>query len=371
MILNKLSIVNYKNIAQADVVLSEKINCFFGNNGMGKTNILDAVYYLSFCKSHIHTADAQVIRFSEEMCILQGLYDFDGKTEEVFCALRDKQRKQFKRNKKEYGKLSEHIGLLPLVMISPADTDLIQGGSEERRRFLDLIISQQDKNYLYALIQYNKALTQRNVLLKAQSHDVSLFDALDLQLVRFGEYIYKRRKDLVESLVPVFNRYHRQICESFEEVGLNYASQLHVKPFYEELQKNRVRDMALGYTSVGIHKDDLEMTLGDALIRRLGSQGQRKTFLIALKLAQFCLLSEEGTTTPLLLLDDIFDKLDARRVAQIIKLVSLEDFGQIFITDTNRQYLDEIIKSVNHDYALFEMENGNVALAERGSYEKV
>ena len=368
MILEKLSIVNYKNIAQAEVVFSEKINCLLGNNGMGKTNILDSIYYLSFCKSHVHTPDTQVIRFGEDMCVLQGFYDFEGRTEELFCAIRNRQRKQFKRNKKEYDKLSEHIGLLPLVMISPADSDLIQGGSEERRRFLDLIISQQDKNYLYALIQYNKALAQRNALLKEQSHDYSLFEALDIQLVRFGEYLFKKRTLLVEGLVPLFNRYHQQICESSEKVGLNYTSHLQKDSLYECLQTNRERDMILGYTSCGIHKDDLEMTLGDALIRRIGSQGQRKTFLIALKLAQFSLLSrEEGVTTPLLLLDDIFDKLDARRVAQIIQLVSKENFGQIFITDTNRQYLDEIIRKINHDYALFEVEDGVVTLKERAS----
>lgn len=367
MILNRLSIVNYKNIAQAEVAFSEKINCFFGNNGMGKTNILDSIYYLSFCKSHIHTPDTQLIRFGEDMCVLQGFYDFEGKTEELFCAIRNKQRKQFKRNKKEYDKLSDHIGLLPLVMISPADTDLIQGGSEDRRRFLDLIISQQDKKYLYSLIQYNKALTQRNALLKEQNLDASLFEALDLQLVRFGEYIYMKRKELVESLVPIFNRYHQQICESTEEVGLNYASQLRAEPLYDKLQRSRERDMILGYTSSGVHKDDLEMTLGNSLIRRLGSQGQRKTFLIALKFAQFFLLSEEGSTTPLLLLDDIFDKLDARRVAQIIKLVSKEDFGQIFITDTNRQYLDDIIRNINHDYALFEVKGGVITSMERAN----
>ena len=358
MVLKHLSVVNYKNIRQAELAFSPKINCFFGNNGMGKTNLMDAIYYLSFCKSHLNTPDSQVVTQGEEMCVLQGAYDIDGRDEELFCAIRRKQRKVFKRNKKEYGKLSEHIGLLPLVLISPADTDLIQGGSDERRRFLDLILSQRDKNYLHALIQYNKALLQRNTLLKEGTLDASLYEVLEMQLVRYGEVIHQVRAALVEELLPLFNRYHQQICRSAEEVGLHYASQLDNAPLDELLRTNRERDRILGYTSSGIHKDDLEMLLGDALIRRIGSQGQQKTYLIALKLAQFALLAQGEGTTPLLLLDDIFDKLDAQRVAQIIQVVGDAQFGQIFITDTNRKYLDEILATLQSDYALFEIENG-------------
>lgn len=367
MILERLSILNYKNIAQADVSFSRKINCLFGNNGMGKTNFLDAVYYLSFCKSHISTPDSQIIRNGEEMCVLQGYYDYNGWTEDIFCAIRNKQKKQFKRNKKEYDKLSAHIGLLPLVIISPADTDLIQGGSEERRRFIDMIISQQNSNYLHALIQYNKALLQRNSLLKEQSNDFSLFEALEIQMVRYGELIHSYRKQMVDALMPIFDDYHKKICSSHDTVGLVYTSQLESAAFDDELRKNRMRDMVLGYTSTGIHKDDIIMSLGNSLIRRVGSQGQRKTYLIALKLAQFSILSGEGKTTPLLLLDDIFDKLDTHRVSQIIEIVSSEHFGQIFITDTNRQYLDDIIKNINHDYALFEVDGGMIREMERAN----
>lgn len=359
MILKKLSVLNYKNIIQAEADFSPKINCFFGNNGMGKTNFMDAIYYLSFCKSHLNTPDSQIIRNGEDMCVLQGLYDFDGREEELFCAIRKKQRKLFKRNKKEYGKLSEHIGLLPLVMISPADADLIQEGSDERRRFLDLIISQQDKNYLHSLIQYNKALLQRNILLKEQNRDYSLLDVLEMQLQMYGEMIYSKRKQTVDELIPLFNRYHQQICCSSEDVGLRYLSQLEEESLEVRLKANRERDYILGYTSSGIHKDDLEMALNGALIRRIGSQGQRKSFLIALKLAQFSFLKQSGTI-PLLLLDDIFDKLDAQRVAQIIRLVGDAQFGQIFITDTNRKYLDEILMTINQDYALFEVEQGRI-----------
>ena len=360
MILRKLSILNYKNILQAEVVFSPKMNCFFGNNGMGKTNLLDVIHYLSFCKSHINTLDSQIINNDQDMCVIQGEYDYEGRAEDIFCAIRRRQRKQFKRNKKEYEKLSEHIGLLPLVMVSPADSDLIRGGSDERRRFLDLIISQQDKQYLHALIQYNKALLQRNMLLKNQSMDAALYEVLEMQMSMYGKMVFDKRQLLVESFIPIFNEYYQTICRSNEQVGLRYISQLEDRDLTESLAANRERDRILGYTSNGVHKDELEMTLNEQLIRRVGSQGQNKTYLIALKLAQFAFLNRKGQTTPILLLDDIFDKLDAARVAEIIKLVSGDSFGQIFITDTNRKYLDEILQAMNHDYALFRVEQGEV-----------
>lgn len=360
MILKKLSILNYKNISQSEIGFSSKMNCFFGNNGMGKTNLLDAIHYLSFCKSHTNTPDNQIIRSDEEMCVVQGQYDYEGRDEAIFCAIRRRQRKQFRRNKKEYDKLSEHIGLLPLVMVSPADSDLIRGGSEERRRFLDVIISQQDKPYLHGLIQYNKALLQRNALLKAQCTDASLYEVLEMQLGMYGRMVYEKRLALVEEFTPLFNAYYQTICRSTEQVGLHYISSLETDDLPERLAANRERDRILGYTSSGVHKDELEMTLDGALIRRTGSQGQNKTYLIALKLAQFMFLAKKGQTTPILLLDDIFDKLDAVRVEEIIKLVSSRDFGQIFITDTNRKYLDAILAAMNHAYALFRVEKGEV-----------
>lgn len=327
---------------------------------MGKTNLLDVIHYLSFCKSHINTPDSQIINIDQDMCVIQGVYDYEGRGEEIFCAIRRRQRKQFKRNKKEYDKLSEHIGLLPLVMVSPADSDLIRGGSDERRRFLDLIISQQDKQYLHALIQYNKALLQRNMLLKEQNMDASLFEVLEMQLGMYGRMVFEKRQLLVDSFIPIFNEYYQRICRSTEKVSLRYISQLSDRDLPESLAANRERDRILGYTSNGVHKDELEMTLNENLIRRVGSQGQNKTYLIALKLAQFAFLAQKGNTTPILLLDDIFDKLDAARVAEIIKLVSNDSFGQIFITDTNRKYLDEILHAMDHDYALFRVEQGEV-----------
>lgn len=331
---------------------------------MGKTNLLDAIYYLSFCKSHIHTPDGRIIRNDEELCVLQGFYDYDGKEEDVFCAIRRGQRKQFKRNKKEYERLSEHIGLLPLVMISPADSDLISGGSEERRRFVDMIISQHDKSYLHALIHYNKAVTQRNILLRNQQHDASLYDVLEMQIGMYGAQIYQKRVPLIEQLIPVFNEYHRSICGSSETVGLRYVSQLATDDLVTALKQSRARDLMIGYTTVGVHKDDVEMTLDEQLMRRVGSQGQNKTCLIALKLAQYACMTTESATQPLLLLDDIFDKLDADRVEKIINLVSEERFGQIFMTDTNRKYLDRILETIGKDYSLFKVEQGEVQLME-------
>jgi DNA replication and repair protein RecF len=328
---------------------------------MGKTNLLDAVYYLSFCKSYMSQPDSQVIRNAEDMCVIQGLYDHGDHEEDILCAIRRGQRKQFRRNKKEYDKLSEHIGLLPLVMVSPSDSVLIQGGSEERRRFLDLIISQHDKPYLHALIQYNKALTQRNALLRSQSPDDTLYDALEAQLQRHGHLIHERRQLLVSSFIPVFNEYHSAICRSAEKVNLLYVSQLDGGGRLEAmLGGNRERDRVLGYTSMGVHKDELDMKLNGALIRRSGSQGQNKTYLTALKLAQFAFMAARGHTPPILLLDDIFDKLDAPRVEQIIELVGRRAFGQIFITDTNRKYLDGILSGLDGDYALFRVDDGKI-----------
>jgi len=360
MIINKLSVINYKNIRQAEIVCSVKTNCFFGNNGMGKTNLLDAIYYLSFCKSHINTPDSRLIRNEEDLCVLQGSYDYGEREEDIFCAIRRGQRKQFRRNKKEYERLSEHIGLLPLVMVSPDDSDLIRGGSDERRRFVDMVISQYDKQYLNSLIQYNKAVVQRNVLLRERQNNASLYDVLEMQMATYGQHIYEKRAMFIETLIPLFSEYHKMICNSGETVGLRYASQLADGDLEKMLSESRARDMATGYSLVGVHKDDIEMTLDEHLIRRIGSQGQNKTYLIALKLAQYSYIASKVATKPILLLDDIFDKLDADRVEKIIGLVSGDRFGQIFITDTNRKYLDRILEAIEQDYSLFKVEQGNV-----------
>lgn len=359
MILNRLSILNFKNISQADLDLSPGINCFLGNNGMGKTNLLDAVYYLSFCKSSTQVIDSQNIRHGEDFFMLQGYYDKDGVPEELYCGLKRKQKKQFKRNKKEYSRLSDHIGFVPLVSVTPADSELIRGGSEERRKFLDLVISQFDKEYLDTLIRYNKALAQRNALLKDEIGDNSLYEIWEEQIARYGTAVYQARHSFLEAFTPVFQEFYDYISDGGEAIGLSYVSDIERGDLFAQLASVRERDRILGYTTRGVHRDDMEMTLGEYPMKRIGSQGQNKTLLVALKLAQFDFLSKNGST-PILLLDDIFDKLDAQRVEKIVRLVSGERFGQIFITDTNRKYLDEIIRQTGNSYHLYSVENGNI-----------
>ena len=359
MIIERISILNFKNIDEAEMSFSPKMNCLFGDNGMGKTNLLDALHYLSFTKNYTNLSDSQLIKHDRDFVVLQGFYRDGEEAEEIYCGIRRKQKKVFKRNKKEYERLSEHIGLIPGVMISPADTDLIQGGSEERRKFVDMLICQYDKEYMQALILYNKSLQQRNVLLRnALMPDESLFEIWEEQMSMHGEIIYRKRKAFIEDFLPVFKKYYSIIGSDEESVDLQYESQLENAPLMQLLSGKRERDKILGYTASGIHKDDFNFLLADYLIRKIGSQGQNKTYLIALKLAQFRVLVQRGSSVPILLLDDLFDKLDAKRVEKIIQLVAQPEFGQIFITDTNRKYLDEILARMQHDYKLFQVSNG-------------
>lgn len=363
MILEKLSIIDYKNIASASLAFSPKLNCFIGHNGAGKTNVLDAVYYLSFCRSAQNPIDSQVIRHGHDFFVLEGDYlTDDGEPEKLYCGMKRGQKKHFKRNKKEYKRLSEHIGLIPLVMVSPADTLLIEGGSEERRRLMDIVISQYDHAYIDALTRYGKALQQRNALLKADDEpDAELLSLWEEQMAVEGERIYAARKAFVEELAPVFQRYYEGISEGRERVGLDYTSHCQRGPLLEVIQRDRHKDRAVGYSLHGVHRDDLEFTLDGHPMKREGSQGQNKTYVIALKLAQFDFLRRTASqTTPLLLLDDIFDKLDAARVEQIVRLVSGDDFGQIFITDTNREHLDKILAATSSDYHIYNVEQGEV-----------
>lgn len=363
MLLKRISILNYKNLEQVELSFSAKMNCIIGQNGMGKTNLLDAVYYLSFCKSATNPIDSQNILHGADFFVIQGFYETDEhEPEEVYCGLKRRTKKQFKRNKKEYGKLSDHIGLIPLVMVSPADSELIAGGSEGRRKFMDVVISQYDREYLTALIQYNKALTQRNSLLKADIEpEEELMSIWEEMMATAGQTVYSKRKAFLEEFVPTFQSYYSFISQDQEQVALHYESHLAESSLLDLLKANRQKDRIMGFTLKGIHKDDLLMTLGDYPIKREGSQGQNKTYLIALKLAQYEFLKRTGSkTTPLVLLDDIFDKLDAHRVEQIVKLVSGDNFGQIFITDTNRDHLDKIMQKIDGDYKIFEVADGNV-----------
>ena len=362
MILKKISILNYKNIEQAELDFSPKLNCFFGQNGMGKTNLLDAVYFLSFCKSAGNPVDSQNIRHEADFFVIQGFYEAaDGTPETIYCGMKRRQKKQFKRNKKEYTRLSDHIGFLPLVMVSPADSVLIAGGSEERRRFMDVVISQYDKEYLNALIRYNKAMQQRNTLLKSeQPVEGALFDVLEDIMAQTGEVVFHKREQFIQEFIPIFQSFYSFISEDKEKVALMYESHARGASLRELLKESRERDKIMGFSLKGVHKDELNMVLGDFPIKREGSQGQNKTYLIALKLAQFDFLKRTGSTEPLLLLDDIFDKLDALRMEQIIKLVAGDSFGQIFITDTNREHLDRILHKVGGDYKIFRVEKGRV-----------
>ena len=366
MILEKLSIINYKNIASATLELSPKINCFIGQNGVGKTNVLDAIYFLSFCHSANNPIDSQVIMHGQEFFMLEGFYSEElienSYDYHISCGLKRGTKKHFKRNKKEYKRLSEHIGLIPVVVVAPSDTLLIDGGSEERRRLMDMVISQYDRSYIDAMNRYNKALQQRNVLLKQEEEpDIEVISLFEEQMAEEGEKIYKLRKAFVEELIPIFQRIHETISENREQVSLNYVSHCQRGPLLEVIQRDRFKDRALGYSLHGIHRDDLEFMLGGHPMKREGSQGQNKTFVIALKLAQFDFLKRTNSrTTPLLLLDDIFDKLDAQRVEQIVKLVAGDDFGQIFITDTNRDHLDQILSASSHDYKIFHVDHGEI-----------
>lgn len=362
MKLQNISILNYKNLEQVELDFSAKINCIVGDNGMGKTNLLDAIYYLSFCKSHSNPTDSQNIKHDADFMMIQGNYLLKEKDENIYCGIKRRQKKQFKRNKKQYERLSDHIGLLPLVLISPNDGALIADGSSERRKFMDGVISQYNNQYLHTLIQYNNALKQRNAMLKQEPMpDVSLFEIWEEQMTTHGAYIYKERVQFIERFIPLFQKIYSIISEDSETVSLAYRSQLEEADLAQKLADNRSRDRLIGFSTNGIHRDELEMMLGEFPIKRVGSQGQNKTYLVSLKLAQFYFLKETHKVNPILLLDDIFDKLDDKRVTKIVELVAGDDFGQIFITDTNRNRWEEILPRINQSSMIFDVVDGGVS----------
>ena len=364
MILRELNILNYKNIREAALYFSDKLNCFVGLNGQGKTNLLDAIYYLSFTKSAYNTIDSQNITHNEDMAMIQGGYVFDqtfpSEKEIISCGIKRGVKKQFRRGKKDYKRLIEHIGLIPLVMVSPQDSELISEGSDERRRFMDGVISQYNKSYLEHLMQYNALLKQRNALLK-QYEDrpyqapAELFEVIEMQMVEHALYIYNQRTDFIQRFVPAFQEMYHTISGDSEQVSLQYVSQLQERDLQDAFVRTRQRDLAVGWTTQGIHKDELDMRIGDYPLKRVGSQGQQKSYLLAMKLGQAIFLGK-----PILLLDDIFDKLDAERVERIIRLVSSEQFGQIFITDTDRQHLTTMLDKMPNIATTFQVINGQV-----------
>lgn len=359
MRLRKLSIINYKNLASQSFDFEDKINCFVGENGVGKTNVLDAIYYLSFTKSYFNPVAVQNIKHGENFFVLEGHYDVKGRGEKLICSLKKGQKKIVKRNDKAYEKFSDHIGQFPLVIISPADRDLVIEGSETRRKFIDGVISQQDKPYLHDIIAYNKVLSQRNALLKYfaanRTFDALNLDAYDAQLIDLGSRIYQKRKEFLEEFVPIFNSKYQIISNEKENVQLVYKSQLHNSEMKLLLLQSLDKDKVLQYTTAGIHKDDLSFEISNYPIKKFGSQGQQKSFLIALKLAQFEFIKKHSNVTPILLLDDIFDKLDEHRVSYLVDLVNGDDFGQIFITDTHSDRTEKVIQQSNKPFKIFKL----------------
>jgi DNA replication and repair protein RecF len=364
MWLKNITLLNFKNYTEADLRFSKTVNAFVGNNGAGKTNLLDAIHYLCLCKSYFNPIDSQQIKVSEDLFLIQGDFDRNEKNEKITCGVKRNHKKQFKRNKKEYDKLASHIGLFPLVMISPYDTTIIMEGSEERRRFMDNVISQTDAGYLDELILYNRHLLNRNALLKqislTRSYDPALLEIYNDQLVASGNKIYAKRQQFMNEFIPLFDQYYRYLTEDKEEVSLQYQSQLTDTLFETLLIQSVEKDKVLERTTMGIHKDELVFAIAGMPMKKFGSQGQQKSFLIALKLAQYAYLQKFKGFKPILLLDDIFDKLDDHRMHKLMEMVSHQDFGQIFITDTGKERLLSIFNKIKVDVTLFDVSNGAV-----------
>lgn len=363
MYISKLSLINFKNYSEASVDLHNKVNCFVGGNGVGKTNLLDAVYYLCMCKSYFQVSDQYTVKHGNEFMVLQGNFVNGEQSDELYCGLKEGKRKQFRKNKKEYPRLSDHIGQYPVVMVSPADSALITEGGEERRKYMNAVISQFDRTYLESTIHYNKILLQRNKLLKEMrgfSGSSELLDVYDEQLAPLADVVYAARSNFVSELSEVFKKYYALISDDKEEVSLRYNSPLSEASLADLLKQNHSKDMYAQRTTTGVHKDDLELEMNGMPIKKIGSQGQQKTFLVSLKLAQFEFLKHVKGITPVLLLDDIFDKFDADRVLQILHLVAKDSFGQIFITHTNEARMRELLQDFHGAYALFRVDNGQV-----------
>ncbi len=359
MFLQNLSLINYKNFDSKSFDFDSKINCFVGANGIGKTNILDAVYHLAFGKSYFNPMASQNIKHGEDFFMIDGTFVIKDRPEKIVCSFKKGVKKIIKRNNKAYERLLDHIGLIPLVIISPIDRDLILEGSDVRRKFMDGVISQSDKQYLDALIRYNKTLIQRNSLLKffAANHtfDQATLSVYDEQLDTFGTEIHEKRERFITEFTPIFKQQYGAISGGKEEVNIVYDSKLSTNNLKDLLSSSIDKDRATQYTTNGIHKDDLRFEIKEYPVKKFGSQGQQKSFLIALKFAQFQFLKNQAGSSPILLLDDIFDKLDEGRVKHIITLVEAKNFGQIFISDTHAERTEEVVKSIHQSYKIFKL----------------
>ncbi|NVO18128.1 MAG: DNA replication and repair protein RecF [Bacteroidetes bacterium] len=365
MFLKKLQIINFKNYIHSEIEFSEKINCFVGNNGVGKTNLLDAIYYLSFTKSYFNTIDTQNIRHQEDFFAIHGTYQRNGGLpEQVSCIQKLGYKKQFKLNQKEYERMSDHIGAFPCVMVSPYDRDLINEGSDIRRKFIDSVISQFDRIYLDDLIRYNRLLEQRNTLLKQFAEnrhvDQDLLSLIDEQMSVPAGKIFEKRKSFLGGFLPIFSHYFEFISGGKELVDIRYDSRLHEGNYLSIASSNLDRDISSRYSTVGIHKDDLLFDINGYPVKKFGSQGQQKSFAVALKLAQFDFTCSLVNYKPLLLFDDIFDKLDPDRVQQIIDLVSKDSFGQVFITDTEPERIHRSFFSKEINHKVFEINSESI-----------
>lgn len=365
MHLENLHLINFKNYEEAEIQLSDGINCFVGNNGAGKTNILDAVHYLSICKSYMNVIDKQNIRFDQPFFSIQGQWHKDDAKIAIHCAVKVGSKKVFKRNKKEYEKLADHIGQFPAVMISPYDRDLISEGSELRRRWMDGIISQFDRRYLDSIQKYAKVIAQRNALLKNMAEhrmfDRDSIEIWDHQMIELGLDIFEKRKSFLNEFIPVFQKHYDAIGHVDEEVHLVYKSQLSDAPFVDLLKQYEKKDAYTRYSNVGVHRDDLVFQIKGHPVKKFGSQGQQKSFIIALRLAQYEWLKNHLNTQPVLLLDDIFDKLDHTRVERLMKLVSDQFFGQVLVTDTDIERVEKIFSESNLECKVFQVEEGDVS----------
>ncbi len=362
MFLKNISILNYKNIESFESDFSPRFNCFLGDNGVGKTNLMDAIYYMSFTKSHFNAIDRHNINHNQDIFVIQGDYDIKGEMIKMHCGLKRNSKKIIKKNGKEYEKLSEHIGLLPLVFITPSDTDMIKLGSDLRRKYLDGVISQYDKFYLQQLLKYNRALEQRNALLKTirfqSPFDEDALLIWDEILHETASYIHKVRQTALSQLIPVFNEFYQQISSNREQVSIRYKSKLLEKPLNELLKDSRQRDLALQHTSVGIHRDDLVFELSGYPVKQTASQGQEKTLIIALKMAQFDFIYQTTNIRPILLLDDIFDKLDSGRIRQLVEMLSDKKYGQVFFSDTSVERLPGLLQQLDVDVRIFNITPG-------------
>jgi DNA replication and repair protein RecF len=359
MFLKSLALVNYKNFDSVSFDFDSKINCLVGRNGVGKTNVLDSIYHLSFGKSYFNPITSQNINHEADFFVIEGTLDKNEREEHILVSAKKGQKKVIKRNNKPYEKFSEHIGFIPAVIISPADRDLILEGSETRRKFIDGVISQSDQEYLNALIQHGKIISQRNALLKYfaanNKFDRDTLEIYNAQMSKLGDILFSKRKAFLEEFIPIFNQRYSEIANLKEQVSIEYKSKLFEKPILQLLEENLQKDMALQYTSVGVHKDDLSFEIDGHPIKKFGSQGQQKSFLIALKLAQFDFIKKISKVNPILLLDDIFDKLDEQRVAHIVALVAENDLGQIFISDTHADRTEKVVKESNQSYKIFKL----------------